>query len=131
MMPPSSSSQFPNLVFFSFAALPVLCVIVAGVVVAMIHWQHHPRPAMLTLLAMLFLGAAVVGQPLIQTMALPGRNLSNAQYYQTMLGVNVVFSVLRAAAFGLLLAAVFTGRSRDAVVTGPGSPVVPPPTRVL
>ena len=132
MMPPNSSSQFPNGLFFLFSALPVLCVIIAGVVMAAIHWQRHPRPAVLTLVAMLLLGAGLVGQPFVQTMVLPGRSLSNAQYYQTMLVVNVVFGVSRALAFGLLLAAVFTDRARGMASTGPdGAPLSPPPTRVL
>lgn len=105
------------LVFIS-SQIPMLLAMTVGLVLAVIHWRRHPVPCQF-----LFFGCAVL---LLAALLQPAGNallmqrdsqVAMATRNTLMRNVSVVFSVLRAIGFGLVIAAVFV--RRDAPPTPP------------
>jgi MFS family permease len=81
---------------------PLLLAYLVGMVLALAFWRRCPRPSRLTLLGLgLRLVTALVGTFLALYLLQAGKDLSTTQ---------LIENVIAAAAFGLLLAAVFIGR---------------------
>ena len=111
---------------------PVLLVYLAGMVLALVFWRRCPRPAMLTLIGMaLFLVTTLVQSFLFIYLV---RARDDFGWSHEMLGwivsaSGLIGSVIRAAAFGLMLTAVFIGRkerwqttaNEELQLTGPAS----------
>lgn len=93
---------------------PVLLVWLVGVVLAIVHWRHHPRVSLLTVIGLAVLTVMTVVSVFLGTW-LPrwlfesGR-MSVNELGNVMAVVRVVESLISAGAFGLILAAIFSGR---------------------
>jgi hypothetical protein len=97
---------------------PVLFMYLVGIVLALVFWRRYPRPCAFTLIAMALLLLAAIGQTFVGTYLISrGIGLSwAAGRLGRVLTANVlVGSLVRALAFGLLLAAVFVDRKRGDV----------------
>jgi hypothetical protein len=102
-------------VFGSFLpTIPLILVLLVGLGIAITSWSSYPRVAMLVTIALglellaTLLGIAFSGSiPLL----LAQGNLTSRQFGPLALLVGVVLRLLSAAAWVLVLSAVFTGRS--------------------
>lgn len=93
--------------------LPILLVCFVGIVLAIVRWQCHPRVSLLTLIGIglflldlslnIFLN---VGMPLW----FARRDVSVTQIGTFLAVKSILASLLVALAWGLLLAAIFSGR---------------------
>jgi len=94
--------------------VPVLLACVAGIIAALVFWQRYPRPAMLTLISMALLLITTLAQSFLSIYI--GMQFRQSQYLSInqvgwLLAVNtIIWGVIRAATFFLLLAAVFKNR---------------------
>jgi hypothetical protein len=102
---------------------PSLLAYLVGIILALVFWRRCPGPSLLTLLAL----ALLLVTSLVQTFLLLYLFRARADFgwdearVGWMLSASaLVGSVIRAAALGLLLAAVFLGR-RGTPRTGPAS----------
>ena len=92
---------------------PLLLVYLGAVIVSVVFWSRHPRPALLVFLGSLLLLLTTLTSPFLQTWMLDQRAagaMTTAQLGQRIAVVSLVMSVVRAAAFGLLVYAAFAGR---------------------
>ena len=92
---------------------PILLVYLVGMVVALVFWRRCPRPAMLTLIGMALLLVTTLVQSFLFIYFHWARDDFGWSHERLgwMLSANgLVGSVFRAAAFGLVLTAVFIGR---------------------
>lgn len=100
---------------------PILLAYLAGVVLAAVRWQRHPKVSMLVLIACL-LGLVMTPLPgviqfwLMQTQG--GRGMADIAWVFSMIGI--LSSLAHALIYGLLLAAAFQGRG--APVSEPSAP---------
>lgn len=106
-------SLVPQSIFAYLMQLPVYLVWLAGVVLCVYNWQRHPRPARITLIALvvLFL-TSLAGTALSSWLPFflhaQGMAASRMGLISTLIGV--IRAVLNALGFGLLLAAIFGWR---------------------
>ena len=106
---------------------PVLLVYLAGIVLALVHWQRYPSPARFALFASAALLVVSVAQALVYHYLLMERierGWTAAQAGVLLAAAGFIFSLLHAAGLGLLLAGVFAGRK---AATQGGNP--PPSAR--
>jgi len=92
---------------------PALLACVAGIVVALVFWQRCPRSAMFALTGMALLLVATLAQQFLSfyIITLVRQGHWGMQQIGWLVGVNtIIWSVIRAAAYGLLLTAVFMNR---------------------
>jgi hypothetical protein len=111
----SPSSNMIQMVLLQLVGVaPILLAYLVGMILALTFWRRYPTPSLLTCVASaLFLVLSVAQTFLTQYLleaARPELGWNNQQRSQMFTIIMVVGGVLRAAAFGLLLAAVFTGR---------------------
>ena len=113
--------------------LPVWFVLLGGLIVTCIFWQSCPRSALLTLLALLLLGAATAVGPAANNWLVQARQTHDwtaAQLGFHFMEVGAILNLVRALGYGLLLAAVFSGRRPPALppagTVSALSPVFPP-----
>ncbi|NOZ27789.1 MAG: hypothetical protein GXP39_07025 [Chloroflexi bacterium] len=93
--------------------LPVLFVYVVGIILSLAFWRRYPRPCALTLIAMALLILALIGQASMGAYFAyrgPGLGLEPGRLGQMLMVRTLISSLVRALAFGLLLAAIFAGR---------------------
>lgn len=92
---------------------PLLFCYVAGMVAALIMWGRQPRAALLTLVGCAGLVVVTVGQAVLQILLIDSTaraTRTTAQMSQMLVVLALAGSLLRAAAFGAVLFAVFVGR---------------------
>jgi hypothetical protein len=96
--------------------VPLLLVYVVGMVVALSYWPRYRGPAMMTLIATGALLAVSIGQAfLVQYVIQSNSSGIGSPGLGGMLSiVALASSLIRAAATGLIIAAVFTGRTAPA-----------------
>ena len=132
-MNPMNPSELSNALVQWIPLLPVWFVFLAGTIVACIFWPACPRSSLLTLLALVLLGAVTAVGPainprLMQAQQAHGWTAAQLGFY--FMGVGAILNLVRAVGYGLLLAAVFTGR-RPPQLPPAGTvqppPLVPPP----
>ena len=109
------------------AQSPVLLVYLLGIIMASLFWQTCRVSSVLTLGAMVLLGALTLGLPVVTLNLVHwqqeyGWNLK--QFGFVSLAVSLTSSAGHAVGIGLLLAAVFHRRASP-VINGPSS--LPPP----
>ena len=107
--------------------LPVWFVLLGGMIVALVFWSACPRCSLLTLLALLLLGASFAVGPFVDVQLAQARLAQEwtvEQYGLQSLVANMIINLGRAVGFGLLLTAVFIGCRRDPLP--PPLPVYPP-----
>ena len=94
---------------------PLLLAYMTAIVLAAIYWQRCPTPAMLTLAAAGLLLFVSIGQTVATYLVIQARNglAGRADQVGSILSaMGFGGSILRTIAFGLLVTAVFHGRSR-------------------
>ena len=95
--------------------VPMFLVYLAAMFLALTLWRRCPTPCALTLGATGLLFVVSIGQMLLNYYlfsARDGSGLSPGNRTSILTVTNLAGSILRALGFGLLLAAVFHGRSR-------------------
>ena len=101
---------------------PILLVYLAGIVLALVNWQHHPSPARFVLFASLLLLVVSVGQAFVfQYLVFERveRGWTVAQSGVALAAMGTITSLLHAGGLCLLLAAAFVGRrSAKAALAG-------------
>jgi len=107
-----------------FAQFPVLVVALVACIVTILNWEQSPSASLFSLLGFgltLFLCFAIpIGQSVATSMLVPNDgSVANTRFVFT--GLAIFWSLLRAAAYVLLLSAIYTGRT----ATRPAS--TPPP----
>ena len=117
-------------------ALPMYFVWLIGGIVALVRWHRHPRVSLIMLIATaLFISSLllnVVGFRWVNQALVRGWSTGDAMYVLT--GLRIIVSLLNAAAYTLLLVAVFGWRGgrrpgRDAEEDFPEDPTPPAPPR--
>lgn len=96
---------------------PLLLVYIVGMVVALSYWPRYRLPSMLTFIATGVLLAVSIGQALLVQYVIQanaGSGMGSAALGGTLSAVGLVSSLIRAVATGLIVAAVFTGRTAPA-----------------
>lgn len=111
------TSIVSNVLAQLFGQAPLLLVYVVGMVVALSYLPRYRGPAMMTLIATGALLAVSIGQAflvqyVIQSNA--GSGLASSSLGGLLSAVALVSSLIRAAATGLIIAAVFAGRTAPA-----------------
>jgi hypothetical protein len=97
--------------------LPIILAYLVGLGVSAAFWSRHPQAAKLAFLGCLvLLLVALVFIPIsiLVPMAIIQRGGGASNVGLVIMGVSLVRSLLYVAGFGLLLAAVFAGRSQRA-----------------
>jgi hypothetical protein len=95
-------------------AAPLLFVYLTGIILAFVWWRRAPRAAVLALAGLGVLLIATVLSPLTAVYAMNARGSTPAASVgQTVAVMGVAFALIRAVGTGLLVAAVFAGRSRE------------------
>jgi hypothetical protein len=106
--------------------LPSTIAYVVGIVLAIVLWRRQPRASMFALIGTAILLAISFLAPILQALAfrywfLNGSASGNrlTSQYSTTIGVlGVLWALGRAGGYGLILAAVYTGRKRDEHAAG-------------
>ena len=104
-LPPALTQQIPQ--------LPVWFVLLGGMIAACVFWPASPRVSLLTLLALLLLGLVTALGPSVNLWIVGLRQTQHwttAQLGYYFMAAGTLLNLMRAAGFGLLLAAVFVGR---------------------
>ena len=100
------------------AQLPVLLVWVAGAALALAHWRRHPRVSLLTLVGLgILMTNALVGTFLSVWLPMTARQewgMSIQRMGYVLATVGFARSLIGAAGWSLVLAAIFTGRDPHA-----------------
>jgi hypothetical protein len=94
--------------------LPFFLVCLLGLILAAVFWRRSPAASVLTMLGILIHLVVVAVQIVVPQYLVAARedmNWTLENLGRVLSVVNVISSLVRAAGFGLLLAAVFTGRS--------------------
>jgi hypothetical protein len=105
---------------------PFFVVCGIGIALAIVRWRQHPRVSLFVVLAcsidivLGLVGAAMAVLPIWYL----GRGGTNVELGMVMATANLVMGIVRVIAFGLLLAAVFSGRQASAA----NAPSAPAPT---
>jgi len=105
-------SIFSQYLMQLLAQVPVLIAYVAGIIAVLAFWQRCPRPAMFTLIGTALLLVTTLAQPfLIVYLLMQLRQRLGMDVMNLLMAVNTIFwGAIRAAAYGLLLTAVFVNR---------------------
>lgn len=104
-----------NAVMQLLPQIPMLLAYLIAMILAVTFWQRCPTSALLTFVAGGLLLIVSIAQTFLNWYLIHGRDglaAGNGNIGSILAVVGLVGSVLRALGFGLLLAAVFTGRSR-------------------
>ncbi len=95
---------------------PLLLVYMIGIVVALAYWSRYRGPASLMLIASASLLAVTIGQTILGQYVIQSRadmGWDTAKLGFILSAVALTSSLIRAAAMGLMLAAVFMGRTTN------------------
>jgi hypothetical protein len=106
-------------VFMQLASqTPMFLAYLVAMVLAIVYWQRCPMPSLLTLIASGLLLGLALGQTVLTSYLIHFQSDmgGGAGIGSTLTMIGLAGNVLRALAFGLLLAAVFADRRR---VEGP------------
>jgi hypothetical protein len=105
---------------------PQLVVYVGGLILCLVMWSRHPRPALLAFLGCTMLLVATIGFSFAQVSMMAqraGSGMSISQIGTMMSVVGLAAGVVRAAGFILLLCAVFAARQPQSLGAFPvGNP---------
>jgi hypothetical protein len=106
---------------------PIFLIYLAGMVFSLVFWRRCPISCLLTLLACVLLLIVSVTQTFVTQYLIFARNdldLAHQKLGWMLSTVGVIGSFLRALGVGMLLAAVFLGRSVPAWGAMPEEPAV-------
>ncbi|WP_395739248.1 hypothetical protein [Prosthecobacter sp.] len=106
--------QFKIVLASLLTQLPILLVSLVAVIMVVTRWNELPKASMWALLGfgltLLLCIVIPVVQNSVQHWAIENRDLSHDQRASIFTGLSILWSVLRAVSYALLLAAVFAGR---------------------
>jgi hypothetical protein len=108
----TSDTILPTL-FSMMVQSPILLVWLAGFILAAVHWRRHPRVSLLTVIALaIFLVETLVNTylNLWLPLMLSERGVAAVQIGQLFAAKGILTSIIGAVAWGLLIAAIFSGR---------------------
>lgn len=97
--------------------IPIYLVWLAGIIMAIVTWKRNPRPSLFAILAIAFnfvlslIGIFVSTLPIRMTQ----QGYTMERISMLLLVVNCVVAILQAGSWGLLLAAIFSGRRARAL----------------
>lgn len=95
--------------------LPVLIVMLVGIVIALATWKCNPKPSLFALISILiFFVVIILNSVIVYLPILLWENPNYSLRTTIMIISHVVLNVIRGGAWGLLLAAVFSGRKQKA-----------------
>ena len=117
----SSTVQIQMLVSTFAMQLPSLLVCLAACVVVVVKWQQGSRGSIWALLGFGLALIICVAIPIVQSVVQPWIMQSSetmSQRAAILSSLSVLWSLLRAVTYGLLLVAVFAGRSTPQDVRG-------------
>ena len=100
---------------------PLLVVYVGALLASVILWSRYPRPARFVFVGSLLLLLTTLVWPFLQTWMMNQRaagGINVDQMGQRLAVVSLVMSVVRAAAYVLLVGAAFVGRRSERVESG-------------
>jgi hypothetical protein len=106
--------------------LPVLLALLLMLIMALVLWGRYPKACLLAFVGSLLLLVTGLLHPLASVYLIQNRPVggSSVSLSDRFLALGLVANTVRAAAYALLTAAVFAGRTRPAVG---GFPVSAPP----
>ncbi|MFY9620184.1 MAG: hypothetical protein WAQ99_10285 [Pyrinomonadaceae bacterium] len=116
------STQLFNLLQSYLEQLPSFLALIAGIVFAITRWKHHPRVAMVVVIALVYLIAHFVVFTIVYNVV-PRWVISSSGSYQNFrtvldrvyLMLGLISNGAAAIGFGLLLAAIFMRRGPEPV----------------
>ncbi len=114
--------------------LPIWFVLLGGLITALVFWKDCPRPAALSLVALLLVGLASTLSPVLNTWLVRSRYVqgwTSQQLGLRLVGVGFVLGLIRAVGLAAFVAAVFVGRRKTAATDSTLPPQLPPATRIL
>jgi hypothetical protein len=99
---------------------PAILAYLIGMFIALVNLRRCATPAMLTFIACSILMLLAIVQPVMTQWIIQSRSHTapGAEIARAMASINVVTSVIRACGVGMLIAAVFTGRSSPSNSSG-------------
>ena len=107
----------PNLILPMLGSLllqsPILLVWLAGFILAAMYWRRHPRASLFTAIALaIFLVETLVDTYLNMwlPLQLSERGMGAVQISQIYMVKGIVTAIIGAVAWGLIVAAIFSGR---------------------
>jgi hypothetical protein len=108
-----TSDTILPMLFSYLVQSPILLVWLAGFILAAVHWRKHPQVSLLTVIALaIFLIEALVDTYLNMwlPLMLSERGMAAMQIGQFFTAKGILTSIIGAVAWGLLIAAIFSGR---------------------
>jgi len=115
------STQLFNLFQSYLEQLPSFLALIAGIVFAMTRWKHHPRVSMVVVIALVFLLLHMIVFTIVYNVV-PRWVIRSGSYQDFRTVIDRVYLVLgllsngaAAIGFGVLLAAIFMGRTAEPV----------------
>ena len=111
----SSNYEWLQAVFYALAPqIPLYLIYLVGIIVALVYLKRHPRVSFLTIISIgisLLAGIIVtVVQVLLPSYLIrQGSSAQSLGYY--FFGLGIISNLIHVVTFGLLLIAIFTGRS--------------------
>jgi hypothetical protein len=118
----NQTDQFKAFLSMSVTQLPILFVCLVACIVIVIRWKQAPRGAMWALLGFSLALSLCIGIPMAQTWVHLWviQNVdTNSHRASILTGLSLLWSVLRAATYALLLVAVFAGRATPSAASRP------------
>ncbi len=109
---------------------PIWLVCLGGIVAAAVFWRACPRSAALTLAAIGLLVFATAAQPLVNhvlVLARARKGWTAAELGFRIMGAGALLNLIRAAAYTMLLTAVFLGRHPVNTLPAASAGPLPPP----
>jgi hypothetical protein len=115
------STQLLNLFQSYLEQLPTFLALLAGIVFAMTRWKHHPRIAMVVVIALVFLLLHLIVFTIVYNVV-PRWVIRSGSYQDFRTVIDRVYLILglisngaAAIGFGVLLAAIFMRRRSEPV----------------
>ncbi len=112
-----TSGLLPAILTSCFVHIPTILVWIAGAVLALMRWRKYPQVSMFTLAALgIFLVLTIAGSILSiwLPVTLMRGDTDSGRMGIILAGSGCVQSLIAAGAWGLILAAIFKGRSSEA-----------------
>lgn len=97
--------------------LPLYIVWIVGIVIALVRWSRHPKVSLLLLIGLLVLLVQSLASGLLLPwlqIAMMDRGMGGSRIGMLIGVISVVTALIRTAAWGLILVAVFSGRESAA-----------------
>ncbi len=101
--------------------LPIILVLLIGFILSLVYWRRHPKVSLLTAIATVGILASLLTRTFLNTwlpMTLYQQGWNTSQVRIVLTTSGVIFSLLSAVFWGLLLTAIFGWRGRPGETSG-------------